>query len=119
MKRQVTVYLRVVLAISLAVGMFLSSNSRMISHDIADLVMIVAEHYAEIEEHGHTHEDIVDVMHAYHGHAHDVADHDHNTAFLPPRAASGILGPPRTNWALAITALPDRREFDLDRPPRV
>lgn len=119
MKRQVTGYLRVVLAIALAMGMVFSSNSRMVSHDIADLLMIVAEHLGEIEEHDHTHEDIIDVMHAYHGHAHDVADHDHNTAFLPPRAVSGILAPPRTNWALAITGLPDRRDFGLDRPPRV
>jgi hypothetical protein len=118
MTRTVTGYLRIVLTIALAMGMILSSNSRMVSHDITELAKIVNEHHDEIADHGHAHEDIVDVMHAYHGHAHDVADHDHNIAFLPPRRSSGMMPTTRTNWALASYAMPDRREFDLDRPPR-
>ena len=119
MTRIVTGYLRIVLTIAFAVGIILSSNSRMVSHDITELAKIVTEHHAEIADHGHAHEDIIDVMHAYHGHAHDVADHDHNIAFLQPRTTSGVLLPTRTNWALASYAMPDRRGFDLDRPPRV
>ncbi|MFT6121241.1 MAG: hypothetical protein ACJAXK_003202 [Yoonia sp.] len=119
MIRTVTGYLRIVLTIALAVGMIASSNSRMVSHDITELAKIVTKHHAEIADHGHAHEDIVDIVHAYHGHAHDVADHDHNIAFLPPRTSSGLVLPKRANWALASYAMPDRRGFDLDRPPRV
>ena len=107
------------LTIALAVGMMLSANSRSVTHDFTELVKIVAEHHAEIEEHGHSHEDIVDVMHAYHGHSHEIADHDHNIAFLPPREASGALLPTSTNWAVSDSAMPDRRDYGLDRPPRV
>ena len=91
----------------------------MVSHDLANLTPNAAAHKAEIVGHGHAHDEIVNVMDAYHGHAHDVADHDHNIAFLPPRPSSGIVPPTRTKWALAHYAMPDRRGFDLDRPPRV
>lgn len=111
--------LKAVLTIALVMGMISSSNSRMVSHDIIELAKIVAEHRAEISDHGHAHEDIVDVMHAYHRHAHDVADHDHNIAYLSPRRSSNIALPTRMNWALTSDAMSDRRDFDLDRPPRV
>ncbi len=119
MTRLVTGYFGIVLTIALAVGMILSSNSRMAAHDVTELAQSAVDHGDEIEEHGHAHEDIVNVMDAYHGHAHDVADHDHNTAFLQPRTSSGVELPTRTNWALASYAMPDRSGFDLDRPPRV
>jgi hypothetical protein len=119
MTRIVTGYLRIVLTIALAVGMISSSNSRMVSHDITELAKIVTEHHAEIADHGHAHDEVVSVMDAYHGHAHDVADHDHNTAFLPPRTSSGMIPSTRSGWALANYVMPDRRSFDLDRPPRV
>ncbi len=119
MTRTVTSYLRIALTIALAVGMILSSNSRMAAHDVTELAQIAVNHSDEIDEHGHAHEDIVGVMDAYHGHAHDVADHDHNIAFLQPRTSSGLVLPTRTNWALASYAMPDRSSFDLDRPPRV
>jgi hypothetical protein len=107
------------LTIALAVGMLMSANSRSVTHDFTELAKIVAEHHAEIEEHGHSHEDIVDVMHAYHGNSHEVVDHDHNIAFLPPREASGALLPTSTNWAMSDRTMPDRRDYGLDRPPRV
>jgi hypothetical protein len=119
MRRRATDYLRAFLTIALAVGMVLSANSRMVSHDVTELAKIVAEHDAGIKEHGHAHEDIIDQMHAYHGHAHEIADHDHNIAFLPPRVSPNIMALARKNWALANDAMPDRRDFDLDRPPRV
>jgi hypothetical protein len=119
MIRIVTSYLRIVLTIVLAVGMILSSNSRMAAHDVTELTQIVIGHSAEIEEHGHAHEDIVIVMDAYHGHAHDVVDHDHNVALMPSRPSSGIELPTRTIWALANAAMPDRKDSSLDRPPRL
>lgn len=119
MIRQITGYLRGLLPIALAMGMVLSANSRSVTHDFTDLAKIVAEHHAEIEEHGHAHEDIVDLMHAYHGHSHEIADHDHNIAFLPPRDAMGIPLPTSTGWVMADHGLPDRRDYGLDRPPQV
>jgi hypothetical protein len=112
-------YLGVILTIALVVGMIASSNSRMVSHDTANLPLIVADQQVEIDEHGHAHDEVVSVMDAYHGHAHDVTDHDHNTAFLPPRTSSRMVPSSRTNWALAHYAMPDPRAFVLDRPPRV
>ena len=119
MIRQATAFLRYALTIALALGMLLSSYARMTSHDVSNLAQIIAEQHAEIEDHGHAHGEISDVMQAYHGHAHDVTDHDHNIAFLPPRLESGVQMPTRTNWTLANYALPDRRSVELDRPPRV
>jgi hypothetical protein len=107
------------LTIALAVGMMLSANSRSVTHDHTELAKIVAGHHAEIEEHCHFHEDIVDVMHTYHGHSHEIADHDHNIAFLPPREASDTLLPTSTNWAISDRAMRDRQDYCLDRPPRV
>ena len=119
MTRRITGYLKGLLTIALAVGMVLSANSRSVTHDFTEFAKIVAEHCAEIEEHGHAHEDIVDLMHAYHGHSHEVADHDHNIAFLPPRDAVSTPMPTSTRWAMADHGLPDRRDYGLDRPPRV
>ena len=119
MTRQFMGYLRAVLTIALAIGFILSANSRSVSHDLTELAKIVAEHHAEIKEHGHAHEDIIDVMHAYYGHSHEITDHDHNIAFLPPRSIVSAPMPTNTSWAMSNSALPDRREYGLDRPPRV
>lgn len=119
MTRQITRSLRAMLTIALAVGMMLSANARSIPHDTMELAKLVAERHAEIEEHGHSHEDIVDVMHAYRGHSHEIADHDQNIAYLPPREASETLLPTSTNWAMSDRAMRERRDDGLDRPPRV
>jgi hypothetical protein len=119
MTGHITGYLRGLLTIALAVGMLLSANSRSVTHDFNELAKIVAEHHAEIEEHGHAHQDIVDLMHAYHGHSHEVADHDHNIAFLPPRDPSGPIMLTSTSWTMAPSAMAGRRDYGLERPPRV
>lgn len=106
------------LTVVLAVAMLLASNARIASHDLPELAQIVADHQNEIPEHGHARDDVVNLVHAYHGHGHDVADHDHNVAFLPDRKASGTMMPTRSNWRMANSALPGRSTFDLDRPPR-
>lgn len=119
MARKIAHHLRGLLTVALAVGVLLSANYRSVTHDFTELAKIVTEHHTEIEEHGHAHEDIVDVMHAYLDHNHEVADHDHNIAFLPPRDPSASVLPASTSWVLANSAMPDRRDFGLDRPPRV
>ncbi|WP_354689793.1 hypothetical protein [Lentibacter algarum] len=118
MERQTISFLRFALTIALAVGIVLSSNAQSQSNDLAKIAEIMTQHQSEIEDHGHVHEDIVDVIHAYQGHAHEMADHDHNVALLPPKRSTGFITPARTNWSMAEIALSDRRAFDLDRPPR-
>ena len=123
MIRQATIFLRYAMTIALALGVVLSSDARLVSHDVTDLAKIVAGHNADFkgsQDHGHDHEDkdIVDVMHAYLGHAHEMVDHDHNIAFLAPRHSTGFIAPARTSRSLTKIAMLDRRAFDLDRPPR-
>lgn len=36
-----------------------------------------------VQDHGHSHDDVVDLAWSSHGHSHDVMDHDHSTAHLP------------------------------------
>ena len=119
MTRKIAAYLRGMIAVALAVGIVLSANARSVTHDLTALAKITADHQAEIEEHGHAHEDIVDLMHAYHGHGHEIADHDHNIAFLPPREVVAEPLPTSTSWKLAHNGMADRRDHGLDRPPRV
>lgn len=119
MTRAIMGYMKGLLTLALAVGTLLSANSRLVTHDFTELAKIVAEHHAEIEEHGHAHEDIVDLVHAYQGHSHEVADHDHNIAFLPPREPAGSVMPTSTSWTMVNSVMPDRRDYGLDRPPRV
>jgi ABC-type Zn2+ transport system substrate-binding protein/surface adhesin len=119
MKRQATSVLRFALTIALAVGIMLSSNAQSELQEFAEVAELLAEHQAEIEDHGHSHDDIVDILHIFQGHAHEMADHDHNTAFLPPRRSAGIIAPSNANWSLTETAASDRSAYDLDRPPRV
>lgn len=106
------------MTIALAVGIVLSSKAQSQSDDLAKVAEIMSQHQTEIEGHGHAHEDIVDVMHVYQGHAHEMADHDHNIAYLPPKRSTGFTAPARTKWSLIEVSLSDRRAFDLDRPPR-
>ena len=107
------------LTIALTVGMILSANPSSVTHDFTELAKIVAEHHAEIEEHGHSHEDIIDVVHAYYGHSHEIADHDHNVAFLSQRDAVSTAMPSSRIWAMSDSTMPDRQDYGLDRPPRV
>ncbi len=118
MARRITGYMRGLLAIVLAVGIVLSANSRSVTHDITELAKIVAEHQAEVEAHGHAHEDIADLIHAFHGHHHEINDHDHNIAFLPPRAPITTPLLTGTGLARADFGKPDLIEYGLDRPPR-
>lgn len=119
MRRKAKIVVKVALTIVLVVGMVLSANVRVVSHDLSELTQLVAEHDAGIEEHGHAHDDAVDLIDAYHGHSHDVADHDHNIAFLPPRTPSITVLPTGSTWALANNVFEDHSDFGLERPPRV
>ncbi|MFT7060415.1 MAG: hypothetical protein ACJASV_002934 [Pseudorhodobacter sp.] len=118
MRRQAVFILHYLLTIVLVVGILISSGSRGLSHNPIDLAAILEQHQSEIEEHGHAHEGIVDITHAYQGHAHEMTDHDHNLAFLPPRRGSGDLAPARRDWPIMQISAKSRKPFGLDRPPR-
>jgi len=118
MIRQATSFMRFAMTIALAVGIMLSPAVQSPPHELAQIGQIIAKHHAEIEDHGHTHEDTVDVTHVLQGHAHEMTDHDHNTAFLPPKRSTGFIAPLHTNWSLTQITMSDRRAFDMDRPPR-
>ena len=111
--------LRFALTIALAVGVMLSPNAQSELREFTEIAELLAEHQAEIEDHGHSHDDIVDILHIFQGHAHEMADHDHNTAYLSPKRGLGFMAPSSANWPLTETAASDRSAYDLDRPPRV
>jgi len=119
MKRQATSFLRFALTIALAVGIMLSSNAQNQLHEFAKIAEIMAEHQAEIEDHGHAHDDIVDIMHVFQSHAHEMAEHEHITSFLLPSEATSAILPTRIRLTMADNAMPGRRDYGLDRPPRV
>jgi len=119
MRRQATSLLRFALTIVLALGIVLSSDVQSKAHDLGKMVKIMAAHQAESDDHGHAHDDIVDLMHILQGHSHEMADHDHTTSYLPPRAATGEALPDRTRLAMADDATRGRAEYGLDRPPRL
>jgi len=119
MKRQAISFLRFALTIALAMGFALSSDAQSRSHDLAKITAIMAEHQAEIEDHGHSHDDIVDVMHVFQSHAHEMAEYEHITSFLPPCAATSAILPTSARLAMADNAMRGRKDYGLDRPPRV
>jgi hypothetical protein len=119
MTRKIAAYFKGMLVIALAAGIVLSANARSVTHDLTELAKIVADHQTEIEEHGHAHEDIVDLMHAYLGHGHEIADHDHNIAFLPIRNVVATPLATSAGWKMAHSGMPDRSDHGLERPPRV
>ncbi len=122
MRRQAEIFLRYMLAASLMLALVLSPNAWTASHKPDAAAAAAAQYQADIAAHGHSHADPVDLAaylsHIFHGHAHDVADHDHNTAFLPPRAATVSPRPDGARRALASTCMKQGHAFDLERPPR-
>lgn len=73
MIKHVIIFMRYALALILTVGIVMASGSKALSHNPADLMQILTDHQAESADHGHVHEETVDVIHAYDGHAHDIA----------------------------------------------
>ena len=123
MKQRLAATFRYVWTISLVVGIALSANFRTLPYDPLALAQVIAEHQADIADqrhsHGHSHDDIEVVVHAFQSHQLEMIEHDQNTAFLPPRRmAQKVMSPDRLTWALAHMRLIDLRGFELDRPPR-
>jgi hypothetical protein len=118
MKRQIATLFQYALTFALAIGILLSANARIVSHNPPDLAQIAAQQQTSIEDHGHDHDDLVDVADAYHGHPHDMVDHDHSVAVLPQRPEASYYAHTSTVWIMTASVLPDHTPFDFDRPPR-
>ncbi|MFT6075614.1 MAG: hypothetical protein ACJAZ1_002544 [Yoonia sp.] len=118
MRQKIGPMFRLMLIVISTVGMVLSFNARIASHDLISSIEMAAQQHSEIETHGHSHDEFDDIVQAYHGHAHDVLDHDHSTALLPPRRSAEVFVPTRSDWVTANSSLLGRDGFDLDRPPR-
>lgn len=118
MKRQITRLFRHALTFALAIGILLAANARIVSHNPPDLAQIAAQQQTSIEDHGHEHVDLVELVDAYHGHPHDMVDHDHAAAILPQRREASYLALTSTVWIMIASDLPDHKPIDFDRPPR-
>ncbi len=115
--------LRVVIACAMAVSLVFAPTGGSSSHDPFVLAEIEAERHlelaAEIDEHGHSHDDGWDKeSEPGHLHGHDAADHLHDTPNCPPSITALIV---RTCGSWRMGAIPQSlplRVFELDRPPR-
>tara|TARA_R110002049_G_scaffold295840_1_gene483525 strand:- start:21065 stop:21436 length:372 start_codon:yes stop_codon:yes gene_type:complete len=122
MKRQIATLFQYALTFALAMGLVVSANARIASHNPPDLAQIAEPQQTSIvdhgHDHGHDHDDVVDIADAYHGHPHDIVDHDHTVAVLPQRREANYLARSTTVWIAIASDVSSRPIFDLDRPPR-
>ena len=78
----------------------------------------IQDHLEMVEDHGHSHGFEEDLIWALHGHSHDMADHDHNQAFLLIAQNTEANPEPRETWRMMPSATGPSRQFRIDRPPR-
>lgn len=119
MRIRASIFLKRLLTVLVFGGIILSPDVRNAQHEPSDIMQILADHQADIERHGHAHEDIGDLLAHVHGHAHDAAEHDHNVMFMPPRVdAAPWASAGKDRWLVDNTQR-QYATFDLERPPRV
>lgn len=78
----------------------------------------VQDHLEMIADHGHSHGFEEDLYWAMHGHSDDMADHDHNQAFLTPSRSSETSAEFSEPWLRIASTSGPTRQFRIDRPPR-
>ena len=78
----------------------------------------IQDHLEMVEDHGHSHGFEEDLYWAMHGHSHDVADHDHNQAFLTIDRGSVPSSEFSEIWLRISSTGGPSRQFRIDRPPR-
>ena len=71
-----------------------------------------------IADHGHAHGLEEDLFQAFHGHSHDVDDHDHSTAVLGRGGAAVQVPQGSTDWRPSRSRGDPGPVFRLRRPPR-
>ena len=79
----------------------------------------IKEHLEMIADHGHSHGFEEDLHWAMHGHSHDVADHDHNQAFLLAGVEFGPVGAFSDSWRRPPSKHALSLRSRIERPPRV
>ena len=111
--------MRCVLAVSLVLCLGFIPLSKNASHNPFAMAEIAAQHEAETALHGHSHDEVEEeAAHIFYGHAHNPADHDHNSSFLMPAAGRGFSRLSDMHGSrIAATAIPGLAA-DLDKPPR-
>lgn len=82
-------------------------------------VETLQEHVQMIEDHGHSHELIEDLLWDRHGHNHDVTDHDHNPAMLVLGVSQEPMLTLREMKHFLLSSNGSSQIFRIDRPPRV
>ena len=111
--------MRSLLAVSLVLCIAVFPVSGDASHSPLAMAEIAAQHEAETALHGHSHDEVEEeAAHIFYGHAHNPADHDHNSSFLMPAAGRGFSRLSDMHGSrIAATAIPGLAA-DLDKPPR-
>ena len=79
----------------------------------------VQDHLQMIEDHGHSHGLEVDLLWAMHGHQHDLADHDHNSAVLGKFAPKSPAVFDGASWNFPNSDASSVLVFPPERPPRI
>jgi hypothetical protein len=114
---------RLVIVVTMALGMLLSPIGSSASHNPMALADAEAYGHAELAAqsgaHGHSHDnDVTGEQSPGHAPGHNPADHTHETASVLPCFAQPMLQASRTwvSWPLAFGDL--ETPFRLERPPR-
>lgn len=79
----------------------------------------IQDHLELVESHGHSHGFAEDIYWAMHGHSHDMADHDHNQAYISKLPRTEPVATVSPLWLQIATSGGPTRHFRIDRPPRV
>ncbi|WP_170429621.1 hypothetical protein [Ruegeria arenilitoris] len=116
MKQAYEYMLRAGLAV-LCLSMFVWSVTPSFSHAPA-VFETIQDHLEMVEDHGHSHRFEEDLYWAMHGHSHDVADHDHNQAFLSNGPGSAPDVHSGEAWRMLSAGRGPTRQFRIERPPR-
>lgn len=70
-------------------------------------------------EHGHAHGEAADLLWSQHGHSHDAADHDHNSALTPASNGLALQIPAADRHQAAGPGFAPPPLFAIEHPPRV
>ncbi|OYX67809.1 MAG: hypothetical protein B7Y95_22130 [Rhizobiales bacterium 32-66-11] len=114
---------RLVIAFAMTIGMLLSPMGSSASHNPVALAAAEAIRHAElvaqVEAHGHTHDDgEANEQSPGHSHGHNPADHSHETASTLPGFAQPVP-PIGRRWLAQPPSVADLEAcFRLERPPR-
>lgn len=102
----------------MALSLLVWSLAPSFSHQ-TDFLLTEARAEAVHDDHGHSHGDSVDRYWSWHGHSHDVADHDHSSAILIRNGSALPVTEYRLAGVLDPFVDPPNPVYRLERPPRV